>query len=143
MRVQRVIGLAFAASLALPACSFAKGPAPTQGLVKTSAAGEGQRPAYPAALIGQWEPGPHQCKIPLAYDSDGGFKITARMLQGYEHSDTPKKVQLISDTPKAWRIEAIEEHAEDKRPVVDIYVLGGDSLAVTNGKRATTYSRCR
>lgn len=143
MRVQIIIGLAFAVSMVLPACSFAKGPAPTQGLVRTSVAGEGQRPAYPAALIGQWEPGPNQCNLPLTYDSDSGFKITARMLQGYEHSDTPKKVQLISGTPKAWRIEAIEEHDEDKRPVVDIYVLSGDSLTVTDGKRSTTYNRCR
>ena len=140
MRVQGIIGLAFALSLVLPACSFAKESGPAQGFVKASAAGK--RSAYPAALIGQWEPGPNPCKLPLTYDSDGGFKIAARMLQGYEHSDTPKRVQLISDAPKAWRIEAIEEHDGDKNPVVDIYVLSGDYLTVTDGERSTTYNRC-
>ncbi|SDZ11025.1 hypothetical protein SAMN04487939_11654 [Lysobacter sp. yr284] len=142
MRVKRIIGLAFAISLVLPACSFAKEPGPAQGLVKESVTGKRQGPTYPASLIGQWEPGPNPCKLPLAYDSDGGFKIAARMLQGYEHSDTPKRVQLISDTPKAWRIEAIEEHDGDKNPVVDIYVLSGDYLTVTDGERSTTYNRC-
>ncbi|MEH6419905.1 hypothetical protein [Pseudomonas sp. CGJS7] len=79
----------------------------------------------------------------MTYDSDGGFKIAARMLQGYEHSDTPKKVQMISQAPKAWRIEAIEEYGEDRNAVVDIYVLNGDYLTVTDGERSTTYNRCR
>lgn len=60
-------------------------------------------------------------------------QIAVRMLQGYGHSDTPQEVQLISNTPKAWRIEAIEGYDEDKRPVVDIYVLSGDSLTVITG----------
>lgn len=115
----------------------------TPGAVKMNAAPKSMGSSYPAALIGQWEPSPNPCKLPLTYDSDAGFKITARLLQGYEHSDTPKKVQQISVAPKAWRIEAIEEHDEDKTPVVDIYVLSGDYLTVTDGERSTTYNRCR
>lgn len=143
MRIGNIVGSVLALFLVLPACSLAKGPGATQGAAKISAAQKSQGASYPAALIGQWEPGPNPCKLPLTYDSDGGFKITARLLQGYEHSDTPKSVQQISKVPKAWRIEAIEEHDEDKTPVVDIYVLSGDYLTVTDGERSTTYNRCR
>lgn len=142
MRARRIIGLAFVILLVLPACSFAKQPGSTQKLMEASA-GKGRVATYPAALIGQWEPGPDPCKLPLTYDSDGGLKIAARMLQGYEHADTPKKVKLISDAPKAWRIEAMEAYGGDRNPVVDIYVLSGDYLTVTDGERSTTYNRCR
>jgi hypothetical protein len=141
MRIRRIIGLAFAILLVLPACSLAKEPRSTRGAEKTNAAGAAT--TYPPAIVGQWEPGPRPCKLPLSYDSDGGFKIAARVLQGYEHSDVPKRVWLISDAPKAWRIEAIEEHDGEKNPVVDIYVLSGNYLTVTDGERSTTYSRCR
>ena len=143
MRVGKAIGSMLALLLVLPACSLAKGAGAAPVAVKTSAAENSLGSSYPAALIGQWEPGPHPCKLPLTYDSDAGFKIAARLLQGYEHSDTPKKVQQISVAPKAWRIEAIEAHDEDKTPVVDIYVLSGDYLTVTDGERSTTYNRCR
>jgi hypothetical protein len=143
MRVGNIVGSVLALFLVLPACALAKGPAARQGAVKMSAAQKSQWASYPVALIGQWEPGPNPCKLPLTYDSDAGFKIAARLLQGYEHSDTPKKVQQISAAPKAWRIEAIEEHDEDKNPVVDIYVLSGNYLTVTDGERSTTYNRCR
>lgn len=142
MRTGKIVGSALALLLVLPTCSLAKGPGATSSAIKTSAARKSQGPSYPAVLIGQWEPGPNPCKLPLTYDSDGGFTIAARRLQGYEHSDTPKQVQQISAAPKAWRIEAIEEHDEDKNPVVDIYVLSGDYLTVTDGERSTTYNRC-
>ncbi len=142
MWIGKIVGSALALLLVLPACSLAKVPGATSAAVKMSAARKSPEPSYPAALIGQWEPGPNPCKLPLTYDSDGGFKIAARRLQGYEHSDTPKHVQQISAAPKAWRIEAIEEYHEDKNPVVDIYVLSGDYLTVTDGERSTTYNRC-
>lgn len=143
MRIGKIVGSALALLFVLPACSLAKGPGAAPGAVKMSATRKSLESSYPAALAGQWEPGPNPCKLPLTYDSDAGFKIAARLLQGYEHSDTPKKVQQISAAPKAWRIEAIEEHDEDKNPVVDIYVLSGDYLTVTDGERSTTYNKCR
>lgn len=143
MRVQRVIVLAFAILLLVsPAGSLANEPRSKPESVKMGAGGRESASAYPAALVGQWEPGPNPCKLPLTYDSDGGFKISTHVLQGYEHSDTPKRVRLISGAPKAWRIEAIEQHDGDKNPVVDLYVLSGDYLTVTDGERSTTYNRC-
>lgn len=143
MRIGKIVGSALALLLVFPVCSLAKGPGATQSAFKMSAAQDSPVSSYPAALIGRWEPGPNPCKLPLTYDSDAGFKIAARSLQGYEHTDTPKKVQQISVAPKAWRIEAVEEHDEDRNPVVDIYVLSGDYLTVTDGERSTTYNRCR
>lgn len=143
MRVGKAVGSALVLLLVFPTCSLAKDPRATPGAVKTSAAQNRLGSSYPAELIGQWEQGPHPCTLRLTYDSDAGFKIAARLLQGYEHSDTPKEVKQISVAPKAWRIEAIEAHDEDKAPVVDIYVLSGDYLTVTDGERSTTYNRCR
>jgi len=98
--------------------------------------------AYPTQILGQWEPGPEPCRLPLTYDSDAGFKITSAILQGYEHTNTPKVVSLISKTPQAWRIESIEEYEGKQEPVTDIFVIEGDYLTVTDGQRSETYRKC-
>ena len=78
----------------------------------------------------------------LTYDSDAGFKITSAILQGYEHTNRPKLVSLISKTPQAWRIESIEEYEGKQEPVTDIFVIEGDYLTVTDGQRSETYRKC-
>lgn len=97
---------------------------------------------YPTQILGQWEPGPEPCRLPLTYDSDSGFKITPQMLQGYEHTDTSKSVVALSELPQAWRIEAIEEYEGKQSVVTDIYVLKGDYLTVTDGQQSRTYRKC-
>lgn len=97
---------------------------------------------YPIQILGQWEPGPEPCRLPLTYDSDSGFKITPQMLQGYEHTDTSKSVVALSELPQAWRIEAIEEYEGKQSVVTDIYVLKGDYLTVTDGQQSRTYRKC-
>lgn len=104
------------------------------------AAAEGH--AYPAEIHGQWEPGPNPCRLPLTYDSDSGFKITPDLLQGYEHTNAPKRVQTISRSPLAWRIEAAEKFDGNEIAVTDIFVVEGDYLTVTDGQRSTTYRKC-
>lgn len=139
MGTDRRAYLLLTAFLALPACSMAKeatttGAAPAQPISASM---------YPAEILGQWEPGPNLCNLPLTYDSDAGFKITPKLLQGYEHSNTPKRVQAISQSPRAWRIEAVEQHDGEQDDVVDIFVLNGsDYLTVTDGQRSTTYRKC-
>lgn len=100
------------------------------------------RNTYPAQILGQWEPGPEPCRLPLNYDSDAGFKITPQMLQGYEHTDTSTSVVALSESPQAWRIEAIEEYEGKQNVVTDIYVLKGDYLTVTDGQQSRTYRKC-
>lgn len=127
------------ALLALPACSTAKGPTKADPVQAQPVSAN----TYPAEILGQWEPGPNLCNLPLTYDSDAGFKIAPKLLQGYEHTNTPKRVQVISQSPQAWRIEAIEQHDGEQDDVVDIFVLSGsDYLTVTDGQRSTTYRKC-
>lgn len=97
---------------------------------------------YPPEILGQWEPGPRPCRLPLTYDSDAGFRIESRILQGYEHTNTPAEVRAISDKPKAWRIESTKRWDEDQLSVIEIFVLSEDSLTVTDGQRSTTYQKC-
>lgn len=98
--------------------------------------------AYPTELLGQWEPGPRPCRLPLIYDSDAGFRIESRSMQGYEYTNTPMEVQAISDNPSAWRIESLKAWDDDQLSVTEIFVLSEDSLTVTDGQRSTTYQRC-
>jgi hypothetical protein len=97
---------------------------------------------YPDEVLGQWEPGPQPCRLPLTYDSDAGFKIIPGLLQGFEHTNTPKRVQVISSPPQAWRIESLKQFDEDRLAVIDIFVLSGDYLTVTDGQRSSTYRKC-
>jgi len=97
---------------------------------------------YPIQILGQWEPGPEPCRLPLNYDSGAGFNITPKMLQGYEHTRAPKSVAALSKSPQTWRIDAIEEYEGTQDVVTDIYVLNDDYLTVTDGQQSRTYRKC-
>lgn len=103
---------------------------------------ENSLPGYPDQVLGRWEPGPGPCRLPLDYDSTAGFEVRPQLLQGYEHTNTPKAVQLLSSSPPAWRIESIEEHDGVEDKVTDIFVVDNDHLTVTDGRNTNTYRRC-
>lgn len=141
MRAEKHICIALVALMALPACAAVKG---AKSAVGTSPVGADEKilVSYPAPILGQWEPGPKPCRLPLDYDSDAGFTVLPTLLQGYERSNEPHRVQRVSEEPQVWRIESTERHAEDSSRVTDIFVLRGDYLTVTDGQRSTTYRRC-
>lgn len=139
MWIARMLGLLVVTALVWPTYSLATNAKSVVGAKHDKRS----RATYPGALVGQWEPYPDPCRLPLQNDSDMGFVITPRLLRGYEHTDTPTKVERISRSPQAWRIEATENYGGEKAPVVDIYVLSGDYLTVTDGARSTQFNRCR
>lgn len=142
--LRAVLVLAAALAMSCDTTSAAQRQEPRLGTAATPGepAAEVGVSRYPAEVIGQWEPGPNPCRLPLTYDSDSGFRIESALLQGYEHTNTPKRVQVISKVPLAWRIESMEEHYEDQDAVTDIFVLSGEYLTVTDGQRSTTYRKC-
>lgn len=97
---------------------------------------------FPEELIGQWEPGPRRCVLPLDFESDASFRIDSNLLTGYEHTSTPESIEKLSDEPSTWRITSTTRWDDNEHRIVEIYVLDGDWLAVVDGANATSYSRC-
>ena len=72
--------------------------------------------------------------------------IQRDLLYGYEEVSKPVRVELISKTPLAWRIESMIDIGPSgifERDAPDIFVLSGDRLTVVSGNRAEVYKRCK
>jgi len=105
--------------------------------------GEGPTSRFPAQLFGTWDLGPRPCRLPVNADSDSPVRIESGVLQGYEHFETPKRVERISEAPAAWRIASTETYLGSQvTQEVRIFVLSGDSLVVTDGTQARHYRKC-
>ncbi len=103
-----------------------------------------QRASYPKVLRGVWDLAPNACNASAMSDSDSRFEISRSVLQGYEHTDTPRSIRRISDAPQAWRIVAISDIAPvEIQGGAEIFILEGDYLTISDGTFARTYVRCK
>ncbi|MBD8696100.1 hypothetical protein [Stenotrophomonas sp. CFBP 13718] len=95
----------------------------------------------PKALRGMWDWGPTACRLELSPDTQSPIWIEAKGVRGYESNDVPVKVTRVHIKPSIWVIESVDEALA---PGVEtlVYVLAGDTLAITDGRRSTDYHRC-
>ncbi len=99
---------------------------------------------FPTELHGVWDMHPWPCRADEASDSDMRFLIEGGSRRNYEDTDTLLAVQQLATDPRTWRVVATSSlDPSDTDGEAQIYVLAGDTLAVTDGKRAEVYVRCR
>ncbi|BBJ99309.1 hypothetical protein Xcc3_06170 [Xanthomonas campestris pv. campestris] len=101
-----------------------------------------QSVAYPQALQGIWDLGPHACKLPMNPDSDTPIHIEKTWLRGHEHQQTPISIRRVSSDPHAWLVSAKSDIAPDIR-TDDLYILKGGYLVISDGKSVSQYRRCQ
>lgn len=99
---------------------------------------------FPSQLLGTWDLGPRPCRLPVRDDSDSPIRIEVGVLRGYEHLETPLKVEQVSASPAAWRVESAETYLGSQTSAeVRIFVADGDSLVITDGATVQHYMKCR
>ncbi|MDH5834827.1 hypothetical protein [Luteimonas kalidii] len=99
---------------------------------------------FPSQLFGTWDLGPRPCRLPVNEDSDSPIRIEAELIQGYEHFETPVRVERISDMPTAWRITTSETYLGSQvTDDVRIFVADGDRLVITSGAETQQYRKCQ
>lgn len=54
----------------------------------------------------------------------------------------PIKVSRVHINPSIWVIESVDEALAPGVATL-VYVLGGDTLTITDGRRGTDYHRCK
>lgn len=96
---------------------------------------------FPSELVGAWDIGPENCRLPLNPDADSPIRIEGRHIYRYEDTDTASSIKRVSISPRAWQVVATSVAAPD---VVtrDLFVVDGDSLTVTNSSSTVQYRRC-
>ena len=104
------------------------------------------KPRYPSQIIGVWMSGVESCNVNQTYDSERIMEVTPRLLIGYEQTNKPTKVSLVSQEPLAWRVDSMLDVGpsgvfEDDDP--RLFVLGTDRLTVVTGHDVSVYVRCR
>lgn len=97
---------------------------------------------FPQQIHGTWDLGPGPCKLPVNPDSDSVIRIKGDLIQGYEDTETPRRVSRISDDPMAWRVEGTESYGGEEVDYTSIFVVNDDSLVMTSGTHAVHYVRC-
>ncbi len=117
-----------------------------QGLLLCSCASVSARgPAVmPDELLGTWQYGYARCTPSEFGESDSAIRVESTAILGYEHRDSIKSVEKISDSPRAWRVHRVSDAApEEARDQSDIFVRSGDRMTITDGENAWTYTRCK
>lgn len=108
------------------------------------AAGTGDGPMFPSELHGVWDAYPWPCVDDGPSDSDMRFAIDGNVRGNYEDIDTLVSIEEIATAPRTWRVVATTSlDPTDVEGDARIYVLQGNTLAVTDGRRADVYVRCR
>lgn len=117
-----------------------------QGLLLCSCASVSARgPAVmPEELLGTWQYGYARCTASAFGESDSAIRIERTAILGYEHRDSIKSVEKISDAPRAWKVHRISDAApEETQDQSEIFVRNGDRMTITDGENARTYTRCK
>ena len=117
---------------------------PVLQLLPFTAAGNGAAPVFPSELQGVWDAYPWPCVDDGPSDSDMRFTIDGNLRGNYEDIDTLVSVHEIATVPRTWRVVATSSlDPTDVEGEARIYVLKENTLAVTDGRRADVYIRCR
>jgi len=111
-------------------------------LMLSSIAAAADAVRIPKALRGMWDWGPTACKLELSPDTQSPIWIEAKRVHGYESNDVPIKVSRVHINPSIWVIESVDEALAPGVATL-VYVLGGDTLTITDGRRETDYHRCK
>lgn len=117
-----------------------------QGLLLCSCASVSARgPAVmPEELLGTWQYGYARCAASAFGESDSAIRIERTAILGYEHRDSIRSVEKISDLPRAWSVHRISDTApEEAQDQSEIFVRNGDRMTITDGENARTYTRCK
>ncbi|MEN1956250.1 hypothetical protein [Luteimonas changyuni] len=104
------------------------------------AAAEGT--SFPAPMLGVWEP-ELPCDPGEASDRDGRFEITGRQRLNYEEIEDLVSADLLTSSPRTWRILTTSNIGPEGLEQPFIYVLEGDLLTVADGRSARMYMRCK
>jgi hypothetical protein len=100
--------------------------------------------AMPEELHGVWQYGHARCAASAFGENDAAIRIERTAIVGYEHRDSIRSVEKISDSPRAWRVHRVSDAApEAAQDQSDIFVRSGDRMTITDGENAGTYTRCR
>lgn len=97
---------------------------------------------FPEALVSIWEPR-LPCDTGEISDRDARFEITSTQRLNYEEIEDLVSAEMLTDSPRTWRIVTRSNVGPEDLEQPFIYVLQGDRLAVSDGHSARTYSRCK
>ncbi|WP_369940690.1 hypothetical protein [Xanthomonas medicagonis] len=98
--------------------------------------------AYPAVLLGTWNLGPQSCTLPVSPDADSPIRLEAVRLVGYEHQESLVSIKRVSMDPLAWAVTTTSDNAPGIR-TVDLYIVKGDYLTISDGEATRQYRRCK
>lgn len=93
-------------------------------------------------MLGVWEP-ELPCDPGEASDRDGRFEITGRQRLNYEEIEDLVSADLLTSSPRTWRILTTSNIGPEGLEQPFIYVLEGDLLTVADGRSARMYMRCK
>lgn len=102
----------------------------------------GAEPEFPAPMLGVWEP-ELPCDAAEASDRDARFEITSGQRLGYEEIENLVSEELLTASPRTWRIVTTSNVGPEGLEQPFIYVLEGDLMTVADGQSARTYMRCK
>jgi hypothetical protein len=98
--------------------------------------------AYPTELLGTWNLGPQSCKLPVDSDADSLIRLEAARLVGYEHQESLVSIRRVSMDPLAWAVTTTSDNAPGIK-TVDLYIVKGDYLTISDGESSRQYRRCK
>lgn len=101
----------------------------------------GLKPAFPAPMLGVWEPG-LPCDPGETSDRDARFEITSGQRLNYEEVEDLVSAEPLASSPRTWRIVTTSNIGPEGLEQPFIYVLEGDRLTVADGQSARMYRRC-
>ena len=93
-------------------------------------------------MLGVWEP-ELPCGAAEASDRDARFEITSGQRLGYEEIENLVSEELLTASPRTWRIVTTSNIGPEGLEQPFIYVLEGDLMTVADGQSARTYMRCK